>query len=385
MNVYLARKEEGKALRILHECCVINDEVEITQKIALLEKKTDLLLHMHDTLERTLVAIDTALKNEGKEKRPRIKLHFPTARVVPSVRTIVTERIQEMLAAATWVEKDLAQRLQNSSLLEEETKYVDLENSADYFAVLRAQPSIQEAAARREEHAGLHPSESLELSNEANETNESFGSLQLDSAPTSAMDPYHDEYSIASNQLLNTGTLTNVTFADPVDDRDALRTETFAAIEHIKSVQKSLLQQCVTTSETSVAMHREHYKTDIAEPSSLAVALLQRARVAERDYNGAQAMEFMEAAEVAAVRALGGGSQLAIGIMLEVNTTFCAHTFFVLPTDRLFVPLSFPPSELTLVCQVPAARRLRLEVHQRARSRDQQVHRAVLLHRPRPG
>lgn len=317
MNVYLARKEEGKALRILHECCVINEEVEITQKITLLEKKTDLLLHMHDTLERTLVAIDTALKSEGKEQRPRIKLHFPTPRIVPSVRTIVTERIQGMLAAATWVEQDLAQRLQNSSVLEEAVKYVDLENSADYFAVLRAQPSVLESAASREDrYTSLNPSQSLALSAE------STGSLQLESASTSVVDPrsdHNDDYSIASNQFLNTGTLTGVTFADPVDDRDALRTETLSAIEHIKSVQKILLQQCVATTETSVAMHREHYKTDIAEPSSLAVALLQRARTAERNYNGAQAMEFIETAEVAAVRALGGGSQLAIGIMLEVS------------------------------------------------------------------
>ena len=308
VNVYLARKEEGQALRILHECCVINDEVEVTQKISLLERKTDLLLHIHDSLERALLAIDAALLTNGRASRPRMRLNVPMERIVPSVRTILTDRVQAMMAAASWVQADLARRQEidkeSGSYLPDgggsAAEPVEAENSADYFTILRPQASYAAADGTASE---CHNLESQLLSSTV------LPMEQLDPSPSPSL---------------------GVTFSDPVDDKDAIKIESAAAIERIREMQKNILAQCVATTESSVSLHREHYKTDIAEPSSLAVALMQRARVEERDYNGAQAMEFTEAAEVAAVRALGGGSQLAISIMLEVSvqssTFYCFHT-----------------------------------------------------------
>jgi hypothetical protein len=312
VNVYLARKEEGQALRILHECCVINDEVEVTQKISLLERKTDLLLHIHDSLERALLAIDAALRTEGKVSRPRMRLNVPMERIVPSVRTILTDRVQAMVAATSWVQADLARRQkidgEASSYLPDGGRGagepVEAENSADYFTILRPQASY----ATDGDPSEYHNLESQLLS--------------------SAILP--------SEQLAEPGPSLGVTFSDPVDDKDAIKIESAAAIERIREMQKNILAQCVATTELSVSLHREHYKTDIAEPSSLAVALMQRARVEERDYNGAQAMEFTEAAEVAAVRALGGGSQLAISIMLEVSVQS-----FHLPERNIYIPLCY--------------------------------------------
>ena len=309
MNVYLVRKEEGRALQILHECCIINDEVEITQKIALLEKKTDLMLHMHDMLERTVQAIEATLKDDGKSMRPLLKLNVPTVRVLPSVHTIMTDRIQEILSSALRVEEDFAQRTDGNARDIPRSDELERESNADYFATVQTLPSTaphphEEAGGSSNEH---YFSESQVLFSEST-------SLHLDSGTGLSLHT-PGEYSIGSLPILRG---TGVSFADPPDDSNALQDDSISAIERIRKVQKSLLHQCMATSDESVALHREHYKTDIAEPSTLAVALMQRARVAERDFNGAQAMEFTEAAEVAAVRALGGGSQLAISIMLEV-------------------------------------------------------------------
>eukprot|EP01032_Pedospumella_encystans_P020926 gene20926-23760_t len=308
VNVYLVRKEEGRALQILHECCIINDEVEITQKIALLEKKTDLMLHMHDTLERTVQAIEASLKNEGKSSRPALKLNVPTVRVIPSVHTIMTDRIQGILSSALQVEEDLAQRANGNARDVSRSDGLERESNADYFATVQTLPSTalyahEEAGNSANEH---YYSESEVLLSES-------ASLHLDSGTGLSLHTPRENSIGSFPNLRGTG----VSFADPPDDRNALQDDSIRAIERIRQVQKSLLHQCMATSDESVALHREHYKTDIAEPSTLAVALMQRARVAERDYNGAQAMEFTEAAEVAAVRALGGGSQLAISIMLE--------------------------------------------------------------------
>eukprot|EP01032_Pedospumella_encystans_P020838 gene20838-23665_t len=308
VNVYLVRKEEGRALQILHECCIINDEVEITQKIALLEKKTDLMLHMHDTLERTVQAIEASLKNDGKSTRPALKLNVPTVRVIPSVHTIMTDRIQGILSSALRVEEDLAQRADGNARDVFRSDELERESNADYFATVQTLPST---ALHAHDEAGGSSNENYYSESQVNLTEST--SLHLDSG-TGLSIRTPGESSIDSLPALRG---TGVSFADPPDDRNALQDDSISAVERIRQVQKSLLHQCMTTSDESVALHREHYKTDIAEPSTLAVALMQRARVAERDYNGAQAMEFTEAAEVAAVRALGGGSQLAISIMLE--------------------------------------------------------------------
>jgi len=311
VNVYLVRKEEGRALQILHECCIINDEVEMTQKIALLEKKTDLMLHMHDTLERTVQAIEATLKNDTKSTRPALKLNVPTVRVIPSVHTIMTDRIQGMLSTALWVEEDLVRRAGSHTLDVSRPYELERESNADYFATVPTLPSNDPHA--HNDASDFYDSDSQLLLTEST-------SLHLDSGTDLSLEtPGHN--SITSFPFLRG---TGVSFADPPDDRHALQDESVGAIEHIRQVQKSLLLQCRATSEESVALHREHYKTDIAEPSTLAVALMQRARVAERDFNGAEAMEFTEAAEMAAVRALGGGSQLAISIMLEVS---CLKSF----------------------------------------------------------
>ena len=305
MNVYLVRKEEGRALQILHECCIINDEVEITQKIALLEKKTDLMLHMHDTLERTVQAIEATLKDDGTSMRPLLKLNVPTVRVIPTVHTIMTDRIQEILSSALRVEEDIPR-----------SDELERESNADYFATVQTLPST---ALHPREEAGGSANEHYYSESQVNLTEST--SLHLDSGTGLSLHT-PGENSIGSLPILRG---TGVSFADPPDDRNALQDDSISAIERIRQVQKSLLHQCMATSDESVALHREHYKTDIAEPSTLAVALMQRARVAERDFNGAQAMEFTEAAEVAAVRALGGGSQLAISIMLEV----CKFELFI--------------------------------------------------------
>jgi hypothetical protein len=100
---------------------------------------------------------------------------------------------------------------------------------------------------------------------------------------------------------------------------DSLQAESKSAISKLESAQQSILALCTELCERSIAIHREDYAHDLVEPYTLAIALMQRARVAERLLDGVGAMEFAEQAESAAVRALGGGSQLAIGIMLEVS------------------------------------------------------------------
>lgn len=309
VNVHLVRKEEGRALHILHECCIINDEVEVTQKIALLEKKTDLMLHIHDTLERTVQAIEATLKNESTSTRPVLKLNVPTVRVIPSVRTIMTDRIQGMLATALWVDENLAQRANRNILDASRTCEVEGENQVDCFATVDTLPSTD---LRAQEEAGGSINEHYQSESQVHLTDST--SLYLDPGTGISLNAPNDNSIPSSPVFRGTG----VSFADPPDDRNALREESVGAIERIRQVQKSLLRQSRATSEESVVLHREHYKTDIAEPSTLAVALMQRARIAERNFNGVEAMEFTEAAEVAAVRALGGGSQLAISIMLEV-------------------------------------------------------------------
>lgn len=253
-----------------------------------------------------------------------------------------------MIHAADWVQADLSVRLHSGSHSQvydgkngmESPTEIEMEDrrhlhtdSVDYFTILPACPVAQNGVYRFVDRTLVHDSSSnsqggaamvLEVA-ASNMEQTSQGSMRESSA-----DELGEEASIAVQAADPPAT---VAFADPLDDRDALRKETTETIERIRCVQKNLLQQCIVTTEASVALHREHYKTDIAEPSTLAVALMQRARVAERDYNGAEAEAFTEAAEIAAVRALGGGSQLAISIMLEVRT-------IILRIKWLFVALS---------------------------------------------
>lgn len=304
MNVHIVRKEEGSALKILHECCEINDEVEVTQKIALLERRCDLLLHIHDFLQRIVREIEYSLKPPVHSSGPpKLKLHFPMARTEVSVRTIMNSRVLEMMDAVEFVEAQLS--------------YDQHEEGQNIDRALNDDSNI------------LHP------------TTESSGdkppptqAVSIDPSPlrylTDTSDkPHSDITENIADAATTAATFSEippaaVQFATPVDDQSAIRSESNTAIQRLEKVQGQLLSQIAHFTSLSVALHREHYKDDIAEPSTLAVALLQRARAAERAYDGVQAMHYTEQAEVVAARALGAGSQLAISIMLEV----CYFVFY---------------------------------------------------------
>lgn len=316
VNVHLVRKEEGSALRILHECCGIDDEVEITQRIALLERKIDILLHIHDFLQHTVRDIESTLKPEviSGGSHLLLKLNFPMARKEVSVRTIMQGRVTEMVDVVEFLEAQMrcGDGADGNMLFDAPEESLDA-----HFPIF-------------DDHGEDIPTTNLEPAAHG------YGQDVVDSYTQM-------EESAAAAGLHPATSSSVVQFASPVDDQAASLAEASGAIQRLQKIQSCLLNQIVYLTEVSVAMHREHYQNDIAEPSTLAVALLQRARAAERAYDGAQAMRFTEQAEVAAVRALGGGSQLAISIMLEVITlthlrgTLC----FVIRKQRISLWLFF--------------------------------------------
>lgn len=374
MSVHIVRKEEGPALRVLHECCGIDDEVEVTQKIALLEKKNDLLLHIHDYLQRTVRDIEKSIRPPAKASGPpALKLHFPMARAEVSVRTIVNSRVLEMVDSVEFVE---AQSVHENN--EESVLFLAPEGNDDTGIL----PVVGDA----EDHARI-PNPEIDRSDNP-------VGLVVSAEPGESTTNGTTGVSSIAAESTEAPPLTPpaaVQFTNPLDDRSALETESEQAIQRLQKVQSSLLKQVARLTDVSVALHREHYKEDIAEPSTLAVALLQRARAAERAYDGAQAMRFTEQAEVAAVRALGGGSQLAISIMLEVNDQFnsvpnrsaLCHFNGYFQTTNFRILLLFV--DTAPLCEVPFGRTTGSGSHLAEGRADQQTHRAVLLHRPADG
>lgn len=308
-GVLLVRREEGPALRVLCECVEIDQEVETTLKISLFERQVDLLLHMHDCFERTKDSIRDVLTGNAGSNLPKLKLKVPIVRVEPSVRTIMTERVLGMLSVLEG--------------LTDEAQGIPSDGPAEVDAGVVVPATLDEGDLRGVGTDALPPSG--ELSGDPTpllEGSELDSQLQIvpeqraTNTIPGASDAEPDAVTVVEDG-------TTVRFADPLvttdGSSDLLRQESESAIARIGAAQQGILTRCVALTDQSIAVHREAYREDLVEPASLAVALMQRARVAERLFDGETAMDFAEQAEVAAVRALGGGSQLAIGIMLEVS------------------------------------------------------------------
>lgn len=81
----------------------------------------------------------------------------------------------------------------------------------------------------------------------------------------------------------------------------------------------SILSLCTTIIEENLHLHRSFYNADIVEPISFSLALARRSKVLELQLREEQSLQSMQAAEEAAVRTLGGQSEEAIAVALEVG------------------------------------------------------------------
>jgi hypothetical protein len=317
-GVHLVRREEGPALRVLDECLDVDHEVDATLKVSLLEKQVDLLLHLHDFFQRTCDSIKEALNRKDKGGVfAKLKLKVPVVEVVQSVRTVMTERVLTVLEVVEAFE--LMQPIDNME--QGGSEQLLLEDGGHTSAdVLNASDAIQYSEAVEIAHNRVDDGEER---NADSPDVDGFLDAQINTPPDEAV-------WLGAAPVQQSGG--EVRFTDPLVTMegacDALTEESHAAMARLAAAQQILLRRSALLAEQSIAIHREAYRTDLVEPATLAIALMQRARVAERLFDGDTAMEYTEQAEVAAVRALGGGSQLAIGIMLEGLRLFVKYRLF---------------------------------------------------------
>jgi hypothetical protein len=336
-SVYLVRKEEGSALRILDECCNIDHEVDITQMISLLEKKIDLLLHFHDLFQRTIGLINDALQNKGGRDVTPMKMSVPLVRTEATVFTIMTDRIRGILDGVEAIcqsarderaeyqgqdldhdlDHDLDQDLDQHQSGYAAVEYHHLEGDEVVEESLQLRAARSEEGLQKQDQDNENGGDTRTLENAATDLNQS-SNFRPEGVAEQESGSRAD--AVRFSQPLVTG--------EAQSDSDSAQAESKAAISKLEASQRSILSLCTELCERSIAVHREEYASELVEPYTLAIALMQRARVAERLLNGVGAMEFAEQAEGAAVRALGGGSKLAIGIMLEVSA--CSFRRWVL-------------------------------------------------------
>jgi hypothetical protein len=316
-GVHLVRREEGPALRALDECLDIDHEVDATLKVSLLEKQVDLLLHLHDFFQRTCDSIKEALnRKDNGGVFAKLKLKVPVAEVVQSVRTIMTERVLTVLEVVEAFE----QMQPIDSMEQDGLEQLLLEGGAGVATdVVHTSDTIQYSEAVGIRHSRVDDGEEKKVD-----------SPDVDSARDAQINSPPDEADLlGAAPVQHSG---EIRFSEPLvtmeGTSDALTVESHAAMARLASAQQILLRRSALFAEQSIAIHREAYRTDLVEPATLAIALMQRARVGERLFDGDAAMEYTEQAEVAAVRALGGGSQLAIGIMLEGLRLFVKYRLF---------------------------------------------------------
>ena len=339
-SVYLARKEEGAALRLLHECYYIDLEVDVTQKIALLEKKTDLLLHIYDTLEQTIVEIEKSSDSNKKSTDiVLVKLHIPTVRNIPTVRTIMNPRILSMIETVEWLGSE---RASIESVGAGEIGAGDsAEGGSESLAVGMVEWDETNSSSNNSSSSCSHLPDAVVEEVHTQHTTQSPATTSTTettlsgdhTAPIPPVEAPHTQNMITNTTATATTSKSFVQFAEPIvqlEENQVLLEESNTAIARIHTIHNIVLQEATLLSEESIAIHREEYQNDLVEPSTLAIAYIQRARVAERVGEGVVAMEYTELGEIAAVRALGGGSQLAIAIMLEVSVCLGVVLYWLL-------------------------------------------------------
>jgi hypothetical protein len=379
-NVYLVRKEEAAALKIIEECCEITEEIEPTQRISLFDRKIDLLLHIHDYLQRNLVDLEN-----NNRKRPaytneialRYKMNVPTA-VVPTPTVLSQmqsgERCHAMVTALEMF-KTLAEKkereLKESAAKEDDffpqelVSVLEKENSDDLFpdeAVCGSEAgNVPESLTSsnlvdslgKTETRVVHTQNENKIGNceivgvpssvrAQHDVIEQGGESSIFSVGSCAVDPAVGAVAVEENsphEFTVEHSQSVVKFKEPIAVAES--DEVALIIERVQKAQQFILQWCRELTDASIDIHRQHYKTDLTEPSSFAVVLMQRSKVEERAYDGSKALEYAELAETAALRAVGGGTQLSVSIMLEVGVFFnyfCTvavsqHLFLLLPVS----------------------------------------------------
>lgn len=90
---------------------------------------------------------------------------------------------------------------------------------------------------------------------------------------------------------------------------------------------KIALEECLLTIEKNIELHRQNYNSDLIEPISFAIALVQKAKTLEKLNKGDESLMNMQAAEETAIRAVGSSSAQAINISLEVLARKCIFKY----------------------------------------------------------